>query len=332
MDRWAYTRGLKILGLTHSLSSNVGTLIHNPIYFEPGEIYSQVTNWERIEDVDDTPEMNSHLRIFDSPDQPFELRSDGEELIVQGDISSLEGRVHDRRRTLLGNIGLWYRHALVTQERHGIFSLHAAAIYKPDKNELFIVVGKAGSGKTVFLLEAISRGYQVFSTEMTYFSFLSEGIKFHRGALFDNIRAGTLIHDFPGAIDQLGIEVPQVDEPWEYKLSVDMRPVKTAQSEITNPILSFVFPRIEKGIAQAFVKDISDPRKVAKLLFASASEKIGSTFLMYESIPTVGLDTAELAAKRWEAMLELVEGGVWEIRQAVATLAGQNNCMESIEQ
>ena len=75
-----------------------------------------------------------------------------------------------------------------------------------------------------------------------------------------------------------------------------------------------------------------DPRKVAKLLFDSSSEKIGSTFLMYESIPTVGLDTAELAAKRWEAMLELVEGGVWEIRQAVATLAGQNNCMEKIDQ
>ncbi len=331
MDRWAHTRRLKILGMTHGLYSNVETLIHNPIYFETGEIYSQVTNWERIEDVDDTPEMNSHLRIFDAPDQPYELRSDGEELIVQGDISSLEGRVHDRRKTLLGNIGLWYRHALATQERHGIFSLHAAAIFKPDNNELFIVVGKAGSGKTVFLLEAISRGYQVFSTEMTYFSFLSEGIMFYRGALYDNIRAGTLIHDFPGVIDQLGIEVPSVDEPWDFKLSVDMRPLKTTQSEITNPTLSFVFPRIEKGIDQALVRDISNPRKVAKLLFASGSEKIGSTFLMYDSIPTVSLETAELAAKRWEAMLELVEGGNWEIRQAVATLAGQNNCMESIE-
>lgn len=332
MDRWAHTRGVKILGLSHGLASNVGSLIHNPIYFDPGEIYSQVTNWERIEDVDHSPDMNSNLYIFDAQDQQFEIRSDGDDLLVHGDISSLEDQVGDRRRTLLGNIGLWFRHALTTQERNGIFSLHASAIYKPVENELFIVVGKAGAGKTVFLLEAISRGYQVFSSEMTYFSYFSEGIRFHRGALFDNIRAGTLIHDFPGAADQLGIEVPLVDEPWEYKLSIDLRPLTTALSEITNPTLSFVFPRIEKGIQRAIVRGISTPKEVATLLFASASEKISSTFLMYDSIPSVSLDTSELAANRWGAILKLVEGGKWEIKQAVSTLAGPNNCMESIDQ
>jgi hypothetical protein len=66
-------------------------------------------------------------------------------------------------------MGLFFRYALTVQERHGIYALHASAIYKPHDDELLVIVGKAGAGKTVYLLEALARGYQIFSTEMTYF-------------------------------------------------------------------------------------------------------------------------------------------------------------------
>ena len=166
---WAHKKGVRILGVEHGLMSNVETLIHNPVYFVPGEIYSQITNWEKIEEIECGLEMDSYCFIHDAPGLAFDIQVQRNELFVQGDISTVEKKTKDRRWTLLGNVGLWYRLTLMAQERQGIFSLHAAAIYNHDANELLVIVGKAGSGKTVFLLEAISRGYQVFSTEMTYF-------------------------------------------------------------------------------------------------------------------------------------------------------------------
>jgi hypothetical protein len=47
---WQYKRGIKILGLSRGLAYKVETLIFNPIYFVPGEIYSQLANWEEIEE------------------------------------------------------------------------------------------------------------------------------------------------------------------------------------------------------------------------------------------------------------------------------------------
>ena len=329
---WAFKKGLKILGVEHGLASNVETLIHNPVYFVPGEIYSQITNWEKIEEIEYGLKMDSYCFIYDAPDLAFDIWTQGKELYVQGDISTVEKKTKDRRWALLGNVGLWYRHALKTQETKGIFSLHAAAIFNQDKDELLIVVGKAGSGKTVFLLEAISRGYQVFSTEMTYFRISPEGVRFFRGALYDNIRIGNFLYDFPEAVKALKLDLPQVENPWDYKISVDLQAWKTAHAELVNPTLSFVFPRIERGIEKVKVKDLTDPKEVARLLYYSASEKIGSTFLIYDSFPIESLDTSDLAAKRWQAVVRLVAGEKWEVKQAKSTLAGPKNCMEEIYQ
>jgi hypothetical protein len=302
---WEYKRGITILGISHGFASNVRAPIHNPIYFEPGEIFSQITNWEGIEEIEYTHEMGSHCLILDDSDEPFEVRREDNHLFVQGNITQLEREVKDRRWTLLGNVGLWVRHALAIQE---------------------------GSGKTVFLLEAISRGYQIFSTEMTYWGVFPGGIRFYRGAQFDNILAGTLLYDFPTVADRLEIDHPQVDDPWDHKISVDMRRLSTAKAEIDNPKLTFVFPKIEKGIKEAMVSEITDQNELARRLFLSASEKISGTFRLYDEYPVQGIDTAELAADRRGAILDLVAADRWEIKGAKSTLAGPDNCMEGIDQ
>ncbi|MFA9406728.1 MAG: hypothetical protein ACERKX_13025 [Anaerolineales bacterium] len=327
---WAHKKGIRILGVEHGIASNVETLIHDPVYFVPGEIYSQVTNWEKIEGIEYGLEMDSYCFIHDTPELAFDIRAQGKELHVQGDISTIEKKTKDHRWALLGNVGLWYRHALKAQESKGIFSLHAAAIYNQDEDELFIIVGKAGSGKTVFLLEAISRGCQIFSTEMTYFKFSPEGVHFLRGALYDNIRIGSFVYDFPAVAEALKLDLPRVENPWDHKISVDLHALSSTRVELVNPTLSFVFPRIEKGIEQVKVKDITDPKEIARRLFDSASEKIGSTFLIYDSFPVGSLDTSDLAAKRWQAVERLVTGEKWAIKQAKSSLAGPKNCMEEI--
>jgi hypothetical protein len=328
---WPQTRGLRILGIAYGLGSNNGALIQNPEFFAPGEIQSQLTNWCEIEDIPYGPDLDAYFHLLDDPSVPPSISVGEQELLVRGDLSRLEHEGRDRRWTLLGNLGLFFRHALVVQERHGIFSLHASAIYKPNADELLVIVGKAGAGKTVYLLEALSRGYQIFSTEMTYFRLQPEGVRFLRGALMDNIRVGTFSYDFPGAAARLGLEIPQVEDPWETKISVSMHPATTERGELLNPTLSFIFPRIEAGHEHALVRDVTQPRTLARLLFDSASEKIGATPLLYEELPVTGLDSPALAQARWEAVSQLVATPHWEIKQARAVLAGPTCCLEGID-
>jgi len=329
-NHWPETRGLHILGITYGLGSNNRDLIFNPEFFEPGEIQSQVTNWCDIEYIPYSPDLDAYCHFLDDPAVPFEIQVGERELFVQGNLSRLDREGRDRRWSLLGNMGLFFRYALTVQERHGIYALHASSIYKPRQDELLVIVGKAGAGKTVYLLEALARGCQIFSTEMTYFRLVPDGVVFYRGALMDNIRVGNFVYDFPEATEQLGLELPQVDDPWEAKISVSLRGVTTDQTELLNPKLSFIFPRIEAGREHAIVHDVARPRTLTRLLFESASEKIGNTTLLYEELPVAGLDSPVLAQARWEAVSQLVAAPHWEIKQARTILAGPKSSMEGI--
>jgi len=334
MDRpthWPHARGLHTLGITYGLGSNNRDLIFNPEFFEPGEIQSQITNWCEIGYISYGPNLDAYGHFLDDSGLPFEIQVSERELFVQGDLSRLNREGRDRRWSLLGNVGLFFRYALTVQERHSIYSFHASAIYKPQEHELLVIVGKAGAGKTVYLLEALVRGYQIFSTEMTYFRLRPQGVVFYRGALMDNIRVGNFVYDFPEAAKRLGLDLPQVENPWDAKISVSLHGVTTEQTELLNPTLSFIFPRIEAGREHAVVHDVARPRTLTRLLFDSASEKIGGTPLLYEELPVTGLDSPALAQARWEAVSQLVAAPHWAIKQARTVLAGPRSSMEGID-
>lgn len=330
-EHWPEAHGLHILGISYGLGSNNRDLIFNPEFFEPGEIQSQITNWSEIEHIPYGPDLDAYCHFLDDPALPFAVEVGERDLSVQGDLSRLDREGHDRRWSLLGNMGLFFRYALTVQERQGIYSFHASMIYKPQDDELLVIVGKAGAGKTVYLLEALARDYQVFSTEMTYFRLVPGGVEFYRGALMDNIRVGNFVYDFPQAAERLGLELPQVENPWEAKISVNLQGATTERAELVNPKLSFVFPRIEAGRGHAIVHDVSSPRTLTRLLFDSASEKIGGTVLLYEEWPVTGLDSPALAQARWEAVSQLVAAPHWKIKQARTVLAGPKSSMEGID-
>jgi hypothetical protein len=328
---WLHTRAVRILGIRYGLGSNNATLIHNPEFWEPGEIQSQITNWCEIEPLPYGPDLDAYAYFLDDPALPLNVQAGERELLVQGDLARLEREGRDKRWFLLGNIGLWFRWALTVQERHGIYSLHASSIYKPDEDELLVIVGKAGAGKTVYLLESLVRGYQIFSTEMTFFRVEPERVVFYRGALMDNIRMGSFVYDFPQVAGRLGLVLPETDDPWETKISVPMDSVTTDRAELVNPRISFLFPRIEAGVAHAQIREVKSPRTLTRLLFDSLSEKIGSTTLICEELPVTGLDSAALAQVRWETVCRLVTAPHWEIKQAKNILAGPKSCMEGID-
>ena len=203
-------------------------------------------------------------------------------------------------------------------------------MYVPEQNELMLVVGGAGAGKTVFLMEGLRRGYQIFSTEMTHLEFRGGDVVLHKGSLVDNIRLGTFVYDFPDVAAQIGLELPEVANVWAHKLAVDLASVAPAVDELVNPRLSLLFPKIESGRETAVVADVPPGPKLVKLLFDNASEKIGGTALLYDRIPLPGTDAPDIAAKRLAGMNRLVHDHAALIVRAKDILAGTHNCMTGL--
>jgi len=311
--------------------SNNQELIYNPEFFERVQIQSLLTNFYEIKEIPFDDTLDAYMYILDLPNISPAIYVTEKAIWTAGDYTDLDTKVADRRYTLFGNMGLLFRYSLATLERyHRIYSLHASAMYIPAEDELIVVVGGPGTGKTVFLLEGIIRGYQIFSTEMLYFHFGPDGCVFLKGALLDNVRLGNLLCDYPKAVEKLGLQLPETEDVWETKITIDLHSVATPDDELLNPNVTLLFPRIEAGREVAIVNDVTDKRKLKKMLFDNATEKIGATTLLYESIPIGSFDTPYLMSKRLEAIERFSSGEVFPIKRAKTILAGPQNCMEGI--
>lgn len=325
-----HTRAVSIVEATFGFVSNNRWLLHAPEFFSEYKMQCLLTDVYRVDDIPFGPNLDAYLYVIDRPDIPPSIRVSDREVWCAGPFTELDAGMADRRYSIMGNMGLFFKYSMATLERrHGIHSFHASAMYVPENNELICVIGSAGAGKTVYFLEGICRGYQIFTVEMLHFAFRDEGIVFYKGALMDNIRVGNLVYDFPQAAERLKVEIPQVKDVWGTKIAVDATSVSTEQDVIVNPRVTLLFPRIEAGRDVAIVSDIKDRAKLKHLLFNNATEKIAGTTLLYEKIPVDTIDTPELMGRRLKAMERLVSGEV-EILKAKNILAGTNNCMEGI--
>jgi hypothetical protein len=325
-------RAVSVVEATFGLVSNNAVLASNPEFFtEAKEIQSLLTDVYAVPEVDFTPNLDAYLFLLDVPNVPFAFRADEREVWLAGDLSRLDRKNTDRRYSVFGNLGVFFKYALATLERcHGIHSFHASALFRPVENDLLIVVGPPGAGKTVYLLEGINRGYRVFSTEMVHFRLDDNGCTFYKGALWDNIRAGNLFYSFPVVAERLKIIAPQVPDMWRTKVAVNLQPLSVAEDKLVNPTITIVAPRIEEGRATAIVDEITAPEKLLKLLFDNATEKIAGTTLLYGEHPIDGFDTPELMRARYQTLGRFVRGGMPRIARAVTILAGSANCMETL--
>jgi hypothetical protein len=325
-------RAVRVVKGRFGLVSNNPELINNPEFFECRTvIQSLVTNVLAVPEIPYAEPLDGRMFILDLVGEEPTIEVGAEEVLAVGDFTALEAACSDRRCSLFGNLGLFFRFALaVLERRHDIFSFHASAMYLPEQNELMLVVGGAGAGKTVFLLEGLRRGYQIYSTEMTHLEFRGGDVVFHKGSLVDNIRLGSFVYDFPDVAGQIGIELPDADNVWAHKMAVDLAAVAPEMDELVNPRLSLLFPKIESGRDTAIVSDVKPGPKMVKLLFDNASEKIGGTGLLYDRIPLAGADAPDIAAKRLDGMNRLVYDHTDLIVRAQDILAGTHNCMEGL--
>jgi hypothetical protein len=329
-----HRRAIRIVHTRLGLVSNQRELLTRSEYFTDRVPQSLLTDYHRVDDVpwDGGPAgVDAEIRILDTPGLAPAIALEPDRVLAVGDWTALEAANSDRRYSLFGNLGFVFRYAIHALERHhDTWSFHASAMVD-DKGDLWLIPGGAGAGKTVFLLEGLTRGWTVFSTEMTHLRLTDRGYEFYKGSLFDNIRLGTLLYDFPAAAERLGLALPPTPpgaDPWGTKIALDLGHAQTPSDVLVSPSLRIVSPKVESGRDRVVVTPIGRPEKLVRLLFDSATEKHGGTVLLYDRLLVPSLDMPELMARRLEAMRGLVDRAT--IKSARSTLCGARNCLEGL--
>ncbi len=323
-----YQRAVKIVQARIGIVSNNEELISEPRYFEGQILESLLTDIHSIEPIPYRKDLDAYFIAIDDPHVEPQVKVTERVLYATGDFTRYEKECSDNRYSLFGNLGLFFKYLLVTLERHHrVYSFHASSMFSPSRNTLLLVVGGAGAGKTVFLLKGLEDDWQIFSTEMTHFRFTDRGYEFYMGSLFDNIRLGTLIYDFPNADKRLRVEIPAVPDVWGYKIAIDLGHL-AAKPSYLNPRVTLVDAKIESGRDVPIIKTITRKEKIVKLLFDNASEKFGPPVILYDVMPIEGLDTPELMKGRLQTMTRFVKEVA--LNPVKSVLAGAKNCMEGI--
>ena len=326
-----HRRAIRIVHARLGLVSNDRDLLTRSEYFSDRVPQSLLTDYHRVDDVPwdgGAGGVDAEIRIIDTPGLEPAITLEPDRVLAVGDWTALEAANSDRRYSLFGNLGFVFRYVIHALERyHDTWSFHASAMVD-DKGDLWLIPGGAGAGKTVFLLEGLGRGWTIFSTEMTHLRLTEQGYEFYKGSLFDNIRLGTLLYDFPSVAERLGLALPPSSDPWGAKIALDLGHVQTPADVLVNPSLRIVSPKVESGRERAVVTPLARREKLVKLLFDNATEKHGGTVLLYDRLPLPSLDTPALMARRLRAMHGLVDRAT--IKSARSTLCGARNCMEGL--
>lgn len=323
-----YKRAVTCVDATMGIVSNNPDLIREARYFASPRVESLLTNVHSLPEAS-FAKTDADFFVIDDPRVQPGIAVGDKACYCSGPFSAWEEACKDIRYSLFGNLGLFFRYTLATLERcHGIFSFHASSLYIPSNNTLLLIIGGPGAGKTVYLLEGVVQGWKVFSTEMTHLRLTEDGYEFYKGSLYDNVRVGSLVYDFPEAIDKLGLAIPPVQNVWGEKIVIDLQPIEAADV-YKNPRIQIVNVRIESNRPQADVSVIQDTDKIVWHLYQNASEKISRPWLMYERWPAPGCDTEPLAQQRLASMRRFVERA--NLLPVKNIFAGVKSCLEGIE-
>lgn len=329
-----YTRAVRVIETRIGLVSNNRELVTSEEFLSEEvqranpKIWSLLTALPAPEPIPFEPHsLDSYFYILDQPDVEPDVVLNGNKCFLIGDFRHLELSQPDRRWNIFGNVGPFYAYAMTALERYrDIHSFHASALYDPERNLLLIVLGSSGSGKTVLELEALlHRKFQVFTTEMTHFRVEGENCTFFKGSVYDNIRVGNLLYDFPEAVQRLEIKVPQVPNPWETYLAVNFESWSTKESVLVNPSVVLLFPRVETGRKELVLDPNPERSTVVKAMFENASEKICKSIPMYGGFPAVAsFDAQPLAARRLEDVRQLLDLPI--VKAKIKMLCAPQDC------
>ncbi|MFC2156219.1 hypothetical protein ACFLT9_00140 [Acidobacteriota bacterium] len=316
-----YTKAVQILKATIGIASNSET--HLPQLPFPIEVKSLHTDFFSVEEVPFQDDLDGYISIEDSEEEAW-YRVEKDTIHFRGPFNKMRTQSSDLRFTFWGNQGFLYRYTLfLLEKKHHIYNLHACALYEKETQTLFVIIGGAGSGKTVYLLSGLAQGLQLFSTETVHFSIEEGGIRWYLGSLLDNIRYGNLIYDFPQFLPPG--PTPDPDQAWQKKIALDLSSYRTDFDEVLNPkSVVILFPHIEQGRQGFQLTPVDDKRKSTKFLFDNISQKITETVVLFDSLPFLGLDEEPLAVKRLNNIKHLMQHP--SIRLTASVLTNPKDC------
>jgi hypothetical protein len=313
--------GVKILKAKIAIQSNRAQLM--PELPFPVEVKSLLTDFRDVERIPFSSASDGLISIENQSGGNPDCSLADDRIILRGPFLRLSRQAADLRYSFWGNQGLLYRFALrLLEKKYGIYSFHACALFEEKKNLLYVIIGGAGSGKTVCLLSGLERGLRLFSTETVHFKVQGEETSWFMGSLIDNIRWGTLRHDFPRFLPE---KSPlRVRAEWQHKVALDLSAFRAKKVKLVNPAVIIIIPRIEEGRGKFDRTWIKNKRQAAKALFDNISEKLGETVLLYDRWPVSGLDSAPLALARIKAVAQLMEDKA--LKGVAYVLAGPASC------
>lgn len=319
------------------LLSNNEELIFNPPCLRPLEvdiapqIWNIATALHKVEEADHLRKLDGYLIVIDSAYLPLHISASANVIYLAGDIAAREATAQDKRWTLFGNLGLFFRYILsILETHHGIYSFHASSTYNPRTNELMIFVGGPGSGKTVLLLEGLlHQGHQLFSTEMTHVRLTRQGCQCYKGALFDNIRVGTLVEDFPEIIGQLSVDLSAIPDRWGKKYAVNLASYQTASDELVNPAIALIFPQIESGRRGIVINDRLPDHLVGRLLYNNLGEKLRESLHLYDGALVYDFpDVPQQREKRMHFVNAFMK--LPQLKRRLSVLSGVQDCGKAL--
>jgi hypothetical protein len=320
-----FKAAVQILNATVGVVSNREGLL--PSFPPDIKVESLLTDFRQVENIPYEKGLDGYISVQDQDIDPL-YKVEDDTVIFRGPFSRLEKRTSDARYTLWGNQGFLYRYALyLLEKRHGIFNLHACALHDEEGDILYVIIGGAGTGKTVYLLSGLEKGLKLFSTETVHFQIKANQIIWHMGSLADNIRFGTLIHDFPEFL--AGIKIPSPREIWQKKIALDLSEFRTSKEILKCPQAVYIlFPHIERGFEKTIWNPVKDKKKTAKILFDNISQKLAETVLLYDHLTVVGWDEVKLAQRRLEAIRQLLDHD--SISQTASVLSNPKDCWNQL--
>lgn len=325
----AHGRGVELLGLRLGAFSNNPALLDAEEYFSGCVVHSLRTNILALRDFPVEAGVDGALYAWDV-EGPGQIYAGETEVVAVGPFERLERTAKDPRYSLFGNLGLFFKFMMAMLERtRGIMSFHASALYNDGANELILVLGGPGAGKTVLLLAGLQRGYTLFSTEMTHLQATAGGWRFSKGSLYDNVRLGTLLVDFPDVGRRLNLRTDQVEDVWGTKVAIDLSPFQTPQDHLDNPRVAILLPKIEAGRERPDIHQVRGHESIVRLLFTNATEKIASSTLLYGAIPSGSMDTTDLMRRRYERLDRYVASGGISLVQSI--LSAPAHCLDGYE-
>lgn len=334
-------RGLQVVIARIGLLCNNPAILDMPAYLDTElqeanpRIWPFLSSLHKVEDVPFGPGMDGYIYVFDSKHAAPDISAQVDRVIVSGDISGYERELASnpsaKRWTLFGNGGILSKFSYTVLERcHGMLSFHATSMYDEARNEMYVIVGPPGAGKTVMMLEGcLRRGYRIFATEMTHVNFTEKGTVFYKGSLYDNIRVPTLVEDYPEAQEILGIKNMSPEKVGEAKIGVSFTRVQTRDDVIVNPRMNWLIPRIEAENSKAIFTDIKDEFTLARMLYENASENIVRPRIYYGRLAISLMDYPRSAEHRLSLCRRLVKEA--PITQAKSIYAGAKTCMTGVQ-